>query len=214
MGIASTLDLLVRAGAKEVREEWPRPSGDAPSAEAAVKRSLPLLETSGDPVFKNRACVSCHNNSLPAMTVALARTKGFAVNEQQAKKELGFAVSTDTPYLEPMRTGSTIGGGSDTLGYTLMGMAAAGHQRDALTDAHIHYLAIYQFPDGAWRTTSYRPPEEYGPFTTTAVAVRAIRLYPIPGRHEEFADRLARAKRWLLAAKAYSIEERSMQLNA
>jgi hypothetical protein len=113
-----------------------------------------------------------------------------------------------------MRTGSTIGGGSDTLGYTLMGMAAAGHQADALTDAHIHYLSIYQFPDGAWRTTSYRPPEEYGPFTTTAVALRAIRLYPIPGRREEFTDRVARARRWLLGAKAVSIEEQSMQLNA
>jgi ankyrin repeat protein len=214
MGIASTLDLLVKAGAKEVREEWPRPSGGAPSAEAAVRRSLPLIETSGEPVFKNRACVSCHNNSLPAMTVSLARNKGFAVNEEQARKELGFAVATDTPYLEAMRTGSTIGGGSDTLGYTLMGMAAAGYPADALTDAHIHYLSMYQFPDGAWRTTSYRPPEEYGPFTTTAVALRAIRLYPIPGRREEFEERYARARRWLLAAKADSIEERSMQLHA
>ena len=214
VGIASTLELLVRAGAKEVREEWPKPAGGAPSAEAAVKKILPLIETVGDPVFKNRACVSCHNNSLPAMTVSLARKKGFVVNEEQAKKELAYAVATDTPYLEPMRTGSTIGGGSDTLGYTLMGMAAAGHPADALTDAHIHYLSIYQFPDGAWRTTSYRPPEEYGPFTTTAVALRAIRLYSIPGRREEFEERLTRAKRWLLSAKADSMEERSMQLNA
>ncbi len=214
VGIASTLELLAKAGAKELREEWPRPSRGAPSAEAAVKKILPLIETSGDPVFKHRACVSCHNNSLPAMTVSLARKKGFVVNEEQAKKELGFAVTTDTPFLESMRMGSTIGGGSDTLGYTLMGMAAAGYPADALTDAHIHYLSIYQFPDGAWRTTSYRPPEEYGPFTTTAVALRAIRLYPIPGRREEFEERCARAKRWLLSATADSIEERSMQLNA
>ena len=214
VGIASTLELLVKAGAKEVKEEWPRPSGGAPSVEAAVRKILPLLETSGEAVFKSRACVSCHNNSLPAMTVSLARKKGFAVNEEQVKKELGFAVSTDTPFLEPMRTGATIGGGSDTLGYTLMGMAAAGYPADALTDAHVHYLSMYQFPDGAWRTTSYRPPEEYGPFTTTAVALRAIRLYEIPGRRDEFTERRARAKRWLLSAKADSTEERSMQLNA
>src|SRR5437667_12371723 len=151
---------------------------------------------SGEPGWNARRCVSCHSNSLPAMTVALARKKGFAVNEEQAKKELGFAVATDKPYLEPMRLGSTIGGASDTLGYTLMGMAAAGYPADALTDAHIHYFSIYQFPDGAWRTTSYRPPEEYSPFTTTAVALRAIRLYPIPGRREEFEERFARAKRW------------------
>jgi len=214
VGIPSTLDLLVKAGAKEVREERPKPDGGAPTVEAAVKKILPLLETSGEAVFKSRGCVSCHNNSLPAMTVALARKKGFAVNEAQAKKELGFAVTTDMPYLEPMRLGSTIGGGSDTLGYTLMGMAAAGYPADALTDAHIHYLSIYQLGDGSWRTTSYRPPEEYGPFTTTAVVLRSIKLYPILGRREEFQDRIAHAKRWLLSAKASSQEERSMQLNA
>jgi len=214
VGIRSTLDLLVKAGAKEVREEWPKPAGDARTAEAAVKKILPLIETTGEPVFKNRGCVSCHNNSLPAMTVALARTKGFAVNEGQVKKELGFAVATDTPYLETMRLGSTIGGSSDTLGYTLMGMAAAGYTADALTDAHIHYLSINQLADGSWRTTSYRPPEEYGAFTTTAVVLRAIKLYPIPGRREEFQDRVAHAKRWLLSAKASSQEERSMQLLA
>ena len=117
------------------------------------------------------------------------------------------------PYLEPMRLGTTIGGGADTLGYTLMGMAAAGYPADALTDAHVHYLSGYQFPDGAWRTTSYRPPEEYGPFTTTAVVLRAMRLYPIPGRRDEIKERFARAKRWLLSATAFSGEERSMQLN-
>jgi len=213
MGITSTMDLLVKAGAKEIKEEWPKPLGGAPSAEAAVKKILPLIETSGEPVFKNRSCVSCHSNSLPAMTVALARKKGFSVNEQQAKKELGFAVATDMPYLEPMRLGATIGGASNTLGYTLMGMAAAGYPADALTDAHIHYLSIHQSTDGAWRNNSYRPPEEYSPFTTTAVVLRAIKLYPLSGRREEFENRVSNAKRWLLSAKAYSVEERAMQLN-
>jgi hypothetical protein len=214
VGIPSTAQILAKAGAAEVKEEWPKPSGGASSAEAAVKKILPLIEAGGEPVFKNRSCVSCHSNSLPAMTVALARQKGFVVNEAQAKKELGFAVATDMPYLEPMRLGSTIGGAANTVGYTLMGMAAAAHPADALTDAHIHYLAIHQAPDGSWRNNSYRPPEEYSSLTTTAVVLRAIKLYSIPGRREEFEKRIASAKRWLLSAKAYSVEERSMQLNA
>ena len=214
VGIASTLEVLVKAGAKEVKEETPKPGGGAPSAEAAVKKALPLIEMSGEPGFKSRGCVSCHSNSLPQMTVALARKKGFGVNEEQVKKEVGFAVDTDKPYLEPNRLGSSIGGGSDTIGYTLMGMAAASYPADALTDAHIHYLSLNQYPDGAFRNTSYRPPSEYSPFTTTAVALRAIKLYPIPGRREEFKERVSRAKRWLLSAKSLSMEERSMQLNA
>jgi ankyrin repeat protein len=212
MGSPSTLQLLAKAGAKEVREEWPKPAGGSPDARAAVKKILPLIEMSGEAVFKSRGCVSCHNNSLPAMTVALARKKGLTVNEQQAKKELDFAVATDKPYFEPMRLGSTIGGAATTIGYTLMGMAAAGYPADAETDAHVYYLAINQFPDGSWRLTSYRPPAEYSPITTTAVVLRAFRLYPIPGRSEEFKERYGRAKKWLLGAKAASEEERSMQL--
>jgi ankyrin repeat protein/prenyltransferase/squalene oxidase-like repeat protein len=215
VGIPSTLNLLVKAGAKEVDEEWPKPAGGALSVDAAVKKVIPLIEMSGEPGWKARRCVSCHSNSLPQMTVALARQKGFAVNEEQAKRELGFAIATDEPVLEPNRLGSSpIGGGSDTLGYTLMGMAAAGAPADALTDAHLHFMSLNQYPDGAFRNASYRPPTEYAPLTTSAVALRSIKLYPIPGRREEFRERVDRAKRWLLSAKAFSTEERSMQLNA
>jgi ankyrin repeat protein len=215
VGIPSTLNLLVKAGAKQVDEEWPKPAGGALSVDAAVKKVIPLIEMSGEPGWKARRCVSCHSNSLPQMTVALARKKGFAVNEEQAKKELGFAIATDEPVLEPNRLGSSpIGGGSDTLGYTLMGMAAAGAPADAVTDAHIHFMSLNQYPDGAFRTASYRPPTEYAPLTTSALVLRAIKLYPIPGRREEFKERVDRARRWLLSAKAFSTEERSMQLNA
>jgi hypothetical protein len=208
------VDLLVKSGAKPVQEEWPKPAGGAPSVEGAVKKAIPLIEMSGEPGWKARHCVSCHSNSLPAMTVGLARKKGFVVNDEQAKKELGFAIATDEPILEANRLGSSpIGGGSDTLGYTLMGMAAAGAPADALTDAHIHYMSLNQFPDGSFRNNSYRPPSEYGPFTTTALALRSMKLYPIPGRRDEFEERVSRARRWLLSAKPYSMEERSMQLN-
>src|SRR5438034_1297128 len=86
VGIPSTLNLLVNAGAKEIQEEWPKPAGGAPSVEAAVKKVIPLVEMSGEPGWNARRCVSCHSNSLPQITVALARKKGFAVNEEQAKK--------------------------------------------------------------------------------------------------------------------------------
>jgi ankyrin repeat protein len=214
VGVPSTLGLLTKAGAKEIKEDFPKPAGTPLSAEAAVKKVLPMLEMGGEPGFKSRLCVSCHSNSVPQMAVGLARKKGFTIDQAQVKKEIEFAIATDKPYLEPNRLGASIGGGSDTIGYTLMGMAAAGAPADDLTDAHIHYLSLNQFPDGAFRNTSYRPPSEYSAFTTTAVALRAIKLYPIPGRREEFEERQTRAKRWLLGAKPYSNEERSMQLNA
>src|SRR5256712_12402885 len=141
VGIPSTLNLLVNAGAKEIQEEWPKPAGGAPSVEAAVKKVIPLVEMSGEPGWNARRCVSCHSKSPPQMTVALARQKGFAVNEEQAKKELGFAIATDEPVLEYNRLGtSPIGGGSDTLGYTLMGMAAGRSPAASRSRAYIFYL--------------------------------------------------------------------------
>lgn len=212
LGETSTMDLLAKSGAKPVHEEFPKPAG-TDSARDAVLKVLPLLEKSGEAMFRNRGCVSCHNNSLPAMAVALARQKGFSVDEAQAQKELGFAVATDKPYFESMRLGTTIGGQTDTLGYTLMGMAAAGYPADALTDAHINYIATQQLANGSWWTISYRPPSEYSPVSTTAVALRAIQLYPIPGRRAEFTERVARAKKFLLSFQSTSAEERAMRLN-
>src|SRR5947208_5268115 len=49
VGIASTLNLLVKAGAKENKEEWSKPAGGALSVEAAVKKVIPLIEMSGQP---------------------------------------------------------------------------------------------------------------------------------------------------------------------
>lgn len=213
-GATSTMGLLVKAGAKPLPEDFPKPSGAPLLPDAAIRKVLPLIEKSGEAMFRNRGCVSCHNNSLPAMTVTLARAKGFQVDEDQAKKELNFAVATQKPFLEPMRLGTTIGGSTDTLGYTLMGMSAAAYPADALTDAHINYIATQQLPNGSWHTSSYRPPTEYSAISTTAVALKAIQLYPIPGRRAEFARRIARAKEFLLAYKPYSGEERAMLLNA
>jgi hypothetical protein len=213
MGFPSTLELLRKFSAMETKDaEWPKPSG-ARTVRAAVEKVLPLIENSGEAVFQNRGCISCHNNSLPAVAVGMAGKKGFSINRAQAEKELGFAVTTEKPYLDQMRLGSSIAGGSVTVGYTLMGMAAAGYRPDALTDSHIQYLSIAQYPDGAWRhTTSYRPPAEYSPIATTAVALLGIKLFPLPGRRAEFQERFNRAKEWLLSAKAWAGEEQSMQL--
>src|SRR5262249_59094019 len=98
--------------------------------------------------------------------------------------------------------------------YTLMGMAAAAAPADALTDAHIHFMSINQHPDGAFRSASYRPPSEYGPLTTSAVALRSLKLYPIPGRRDEFKERVDRAKRWLLSARPLSLDAPSVPLTA
>src|SRR5260370_40790105 len=79
VGIASTLDLLVKTGAKEVKEEWPKPAAGASSAEAAVKKSIPLIEISREAGVQSLHSGSWHSNSLPATSVGTAANTGFHV---------------------------------------------------------------------------------------------------------------------------------------
>jgi hypothetical protein len=99
----------------------PPEAGGIADPRVSVDRAVNLLLPTAPVAFQKRGCISCHNNSLPAMTIALARKKGFVINEEQAKKELGFAIATEKPFFEAMRMGSSIGGGSSRVGGTTSG---------------------------------------------------------------------------------------------
>ena len=87
----------------------------AASARAAIERALPLLQQSDVTFLKKSGCVSCHNNSLTAMTVTAARQKNVRVDD---------AITADqrqriTQYLESWRDrtlqGVGIPGDADTI---------------------------------------------------------------------------------------------------
>ena len=52
---------------------------------AAVTRSLTLLQASGRTWIEKSGCVSCHHQALPAVSVALARARGFRLDEEAAR---------------------------------------------------------------------------------------------------------------------------------
>ena len=72
---------------------WLRQSSVITQAEEAltprvvVAKSLPLLQTLGMKFIEQSGCVSCHNNALPAMAVAVARERGFKIDEQAVQQE-------------------------------------------------------------------------------------------------------------------------------
>ena len=77
------------------------------------------------PRFLERAgCVSCHNNSLTAMTVAEARSRGFRVNEEIASSQLKRIAAFLQDNSERGLENEGIPGGIDTVSYVLLGMAA------------------------------------------------------------------------------------------
>src|SRR5262245_48455139 len=62
-------------------------SSDPAAVRKAIEKSLPLLESIRLPFIEKTGCASCHHNSLPAMAAALARERGFKLNERISLEE-------------------------------------------------------------------------------------------------------------------------------
>src|SRR5688572_8759320 len=119
--------------------------------DAAVNRSLPLLQASASTWSDRRDCASCHHQSLGTLAVEMAREQGFQVNSKAAREQAAFtlrsreeAASVDT-YL---RGQGTTGGGTLGVSYALTGLTALRWPADSVTDVLAHFIAGRQLPDG------------------------------------------------------------------
>jgi hypothetical protein len=74
------------------------------------------------------------------------------------------------------------------------------------------YLAATQRPDGSWPAADYRPPMEDGPIQGAAFAIRVFQLYPLAGREKELAQRMERARDYLLKAQPATFNQQVFQL--
>jgi ankyrin repeat protein len=184
----------------------------AKTPQAAIGKALPLLYAGDSEIFKRGGCVTCHHNVLPALAYSQARAAGIVVDEDKVKRNhlqlLAFAKPLEAFFLQDMRGPN----GDITATYLLAGFEASGHRRDRSTDALIHHLAGTQAVDGSWRVRTDRPPIESGRVSTTALSIRALRTYAIPGRKEEFEIRVRRAAKWLGEYRARTGEEKAMRL--
>jgi len=208
------VEALAKAGAAPIATPGlpglkPRPSH---TVRAAVQLSVPLLQKADETFLRKSGCVSCHNNSLTAMTVALARNHRFAVDEKMARTH----IARMGPFLESWREsvlrGVGIPGAQDTVSYILLGMGAAEYPSDAATEAMAHYLKARQLPDGHWRVQAHRPPIESSDFEVTAVSMRSLQLFhPVPQR-SEYEKAIQLAANWLATNRAATTEDRAFQL--
>lgn len=185
---------------------------DGAELRAAVQKSIDLLQKCGPIFVKNGACTSCHHQSLPAMAISVARPRGFRINERIAREQLQASAAFLNARRERYLQVIDIGGGADTISYSLLGMAAEKYPPDALTDAMVYYLKATQASDGRWRATSHRPPLEYSDISTTAVSLRATQLYAPEGEQAEYQGKIERAAAWLLNATPRANEERVFKL--
>ena len=178
---------------------------------AAVEKALPLLQEGGREFFKRSGCVSCHHNMLPAVAFSLARGRGIGVDEEKVRRNSQQSIGYLKGNQETLFQGVQLTGTDTTVAYPLWGLSADGYPRDRATDAAAYYLAQCQRPEGRWRVIPGRPPIE-SIVSATAIGIRALQAYPLPGRDIEFRSRIRRASKWLAAYAPRTGEERSMRV--
>jgi hypothetical protein len=98
----------------------------------------------------------------------------------------------------------------------MLGLAADRYPADEITDAIAFHFAAQQRVNGSWHFGgSHRPPRppiEEGDIGRTALGIRTLRTYGLPGRKAEFDRRVERARSWLLEAKLATTDDRVMQI--
>lgn len=225
MGETPVVEALREAGAvsaaQPVAAPRPRP---AVTIQAAIERSLPPLQRA-DAGFKTKSgCISCHNNSLAAMTVGLARSAGFRVDERTAAQQVKVNAALLEHQRDSLHQGffaaqagaETFGDtfGASVLGYVMVGLDAERYKSDLNTDAVAMYLKARQMPDGNWIyvTADSRPPLCSGYMGQTALAMRVLQLYAPKGGRAAYEASVQLAASWLARTEPKSFEDRTWRL--
>ena len=213
-GNTAVADVLIKAGAKSLVISH-RPdllTVPANTVDAAIRRSLPLLQRTAVQFYRKSGCVSCHHNSVTQMAVAAARAQGFPVDEHAARQEIATLVTDLRDTHDQTVQGIAIPGGwTTTTGYILMGLAAERHPRDGATDGLVRLLRVSQRADGRWYSV-YRPPIEASDVTATAVSLRGLRLYGATEPGSADARAVGAAAAWLKDVRPKDTEDRVFRL--
>jgi len=213
-GATAVVDLLVKAGAKEGTAPAtpaliPKP---AISIRGAIERSIPLLQRTDAMFMQKAGCVSCHHNTLTAMTVSIARKQGLPVDEKIARNQVKAIGSYIETWRERVLQGVGIPGEVATMGSILSGLAAEKYSGDAATDAFARFIQSQQAPDGRWRVFAHRPPIESSDFTVTANALRSIQTYAPKTKRSKYEVSIKRGVDWLMNTQPETTQDRAYQL--
>lgn len=215
-GDTPVVDVLVKAGAKSAVAgiTAPKPSPIA-SVQAAIQRSLPLMQRA-DAGFSSKAgCVSCHSESLAATAMGMARARGFHVDEASAQKQRKFNLDTLQHQRDVLHQGYSGAGpvidvfDAHILAYMLIGFHAEGHPADLDTDAAVMFIKGRQMPDGSWPypPADSRPPLCSDHIGQTALALRALQLYAPKAYKAEYEKSVGLASAWLAKVDAKTTED-------
>ena len=158
-------------------------------------------------------CVSCHQQYLPLAAVSLAHKQNVAIDRAANQELIKLVGGGELPLIEADWQALFHPDPAYSKGYSMLAFSAADLPASEFTDAWVHHLAAIQEADGHWCGNLPRPPMQSGDIPATALVINAMRKYPLPGRKAEFAERVERARKWLLKAKTdHNTDEENYQI--
>lgn len=183
------------------------------AVEKAMEKGVTQLQKSSAKFLDAGGCVSCHAQNLTGLAVQAARANGAKVDLTMETEQARMAASLVGALEQKLLQLVDPPPGVEGMEYSLLHMGAAGIPPGPEVDAIVLHIAAGQRREGDWPNYgTVRPPLEDGSFAHTAMGIRSLRLYFIPGRKTEFDDRVARAAAWLRNASPRSTDDRVMQL--
>ncbi len=177
---------------------------DSAIVQAAISRALPPLQETSIESKKaflrhgsHQDCTSCHQQFLPMAAIGLAKKQNVAVNKDSERELLDITRRGELKNIEADWQALFHPDPAHTKGYELFGFAAEGLPPSEYTDSWVHHLSVIQGKDGQWHNNLPRPPLQTGDISATALAIYALKHYPLPGRKAELTKQIDRARRWL-----------------
>jgi len=172
---------------------------------AAVPSSLSLLQRTDANFVPKAGCFSCHNQSLTAMAVGLARKNGFRLDEQTSAQQVkinagaleGSRDALHQGFFVPMLNANPV-----ILAYVLLGLDAEGYKPDLSTDAVAMYIQTHQMADGHWAFgPEARPPLCADTLGQTVLSMRGLQLYAPRVDKAAYAKSIQLAATWIGESK-------------
>ena len=188
-------------------------NNDPEAIKKAINKSLPLLQTTSHTFLENAGgCQSCHHQDLTAVSLSLAKEKGFQINEgslneifdsiqQVIRSRKEVLTQNDDPVAIVMSSG-----------YQLWALWANKYKSNKLIEMLVKNLMQRQTGEGSWVSPNPRPPLEFYSFSATALMVSAIQYYAPPSLKPEIAQRIEKARAWMIRTVPETNEEKVFQI--
>ena len=179
----------------------------------AINKSLPLLQSSSHIFLENAGgCQSCHHQDLTAVSLSLAKEKGFVVNETILSEVFDSIMSVIRSRKQILCENDDPTAIVMSGSYQLWALWANRYKSNKLIELLVKNLMQRQTGEGCWVSPNPRPPLEYYSFTATALVAAGIRYYTPSSLEPEILQRLEKARAWLMHTVPETNEEKVFQL--